>query len=96
MTPDEFQASLAAKTLDPALPPLLQALWHDAHGQWAQAHAIAQRLSGADAARLHAYLHRKEGDLDNAGYWYNLAGRPVPACTLDAEWHELAAAFATA
>jgi hypothetical protein len=41
------------------------------------------------------YLHRKEGDLDNAGYWYARAGRAVPACTLDAEWRELAAAFTT-
>jgi len=41
-------------------------------------------------AAVHAYLHRKEGDLSNAGYWYARAGRAMPVGTLEAEWRALA------
>ncbi len=70
----------------------LQALWHDAKGDWAQAHAAAQEDEGRDGAWVHAYLHREEGDVDNAAYWYARARRPVPApgVTLEAEWAEIA------
>ena len=95
MTPDEFQASLPLTSPAAGMPPLLLALWHDAHGQWHDAHAITQGLDGADAAWLHAYLHRKEGDAGNAAYWYQRAGRDMPECSLDAEWRALATAFAT-
>ncbi len=61
MTLDEFRQTLAAASAPP-LPPLLRALWHDAKGDWDEAHRIAQDVSGADGARVHAYLHRKEGD----------------------------------
>lgn len=96
MTADEFHASVHAATLPPAMPPLLEALWHDAHGDWHSAHAIAQRLDDDDAAWLHAYLHRKEGDAGNAAYWYRRAARAPASCTLAAEWQQLAAAFTTA
>ena len=59
------------------LSPLLQALWWDAKGNWRRAHAIAQEIETPDAAWVHAYLHRKEGDDWNAGYWYRRSGRPV-------------------
>jgi hypothetical protein len=41
---------------------------------------------------VHAYLHRKEGDIGNAGYWYSRAGRtlPAPDLTLNAEWTAIA------
>lgn len=74
-----------------ALAPLLHALWHDAHGDWERAHSIAQEIESADAAWLHAYLHRKEGDATNAGYWYRRAGRPIFNGSLHAEWTALAA-----
>lgn len=64
----------------------LQALWHDAHGDWDKAHAVAQQASHRDGDWVHAYLHRKEGDPGNAGYWYARAQRPMPDGTLDAEW----------
>jgi hypothetical protein len=38
---------------------------------------------------VHAYLHRKEGDLGNAGYWYRRAGQPVATTTLADEWAEI-------
>lgn len=72
------------------LPPLLYALWHDAHGDWNRAHSIAQDIVSPDAAWVHAYLHRKEGDPSNASYWYRQAGRPVFTESLHTEWTILA------
>jgi hypothetical protein len=77
------------------LPPLLAALWWDARGDWTRAHECAQSVEDADGAWVHAYLHRKEGDLGNADYWYRRAGRRRPTMTLDAEWAEIAVALGT-
>ncbi len=85
----EFQQSVARDVAPPAnASGALQALWHDARGDWDQAHTCAQEDGGRESAWVHAYLHRKEGDLANAGYWYARAGRPKPAAevTLEAEW----------
>ena len=70
----------------------LQALWHDGRGDWDGAHDCAQEDKSRDGSWVHAYLHRKEGDEGNAGYWYARAGRPVPAkgVTLEAEWAAIA------
>lgn len=73
------------------LPPLLHALWHEAHGDWERAHSITQTIETPDAAWVHAYLHRKEGDTFNAGYWYRRAGRSAFTGSLHAEWTALAA-----
>lgn len=72
------------------LTPLLRALWHEAHGDWERAHLITQEIETSDAAWVHAYLHRKEGDTFNAGYWYRRAGRLAFTGSLHAEWTELA------
>lgn len=90
MTPDDLAASAAAAAPPPGLALPLQALWWDAKGDWDQAHACAQQEPGAAGAAVHAYLHRKEGDLANAGYWYSRAGRPVFTGPLPAEWRALA------
>ncbi len=73
----------------------LQALWHDARGDWDAAHRAAQDDTGPMGAWVHAYLHRKEGDRANAGYWYRRAGKPEPAAdvTLEAEWEQIARAL---
>ena len=71
------------------LQPLLLALWHDAKGDWNTAHDIADGPPGKEAAWVHAYLHRKEGDDWNANYWYRRAGRKMPACSLEEEWEML-------
>ena len=73
------------------LSPLLHALWHEAHGDWERAHSITQSLETVDAAWMHAYLHRKEGDSFNAGYWYRRAGRSPFTGSLHTEWTALAA-----
>lgn len=90
---DEFLASLAGPT-PPDLPPALAALWWDRSGNWKRAHECAQSDEGADAAAVHGYLHRKDGDLSNARYWYARAGRNVAASSLDAEWTSLMEQFA--
>lgn len=73
-----------------------RALWHDARGDWDAAHAGAQEDASREGAWVHAYLHRKEGDLANAGYWYAQAGRPIPArsIALEVEWEAIARALA--
>jgi hypothetical protein len=95
----QFQESVARDSLPPpSASPALQALWHDARGDWEQAHACAQADEGRDAAWVHAYLHRKEGDHGNASYWYRRAGRPVPATdwALNEEWSQITRKLAAA
>ncbi len=87
------------RSLDEAAPPegislALQALWWDHRGDWQHAHQCAQDQGDAEGAAVHAYLHRKEGDLANARYWYARANRPVADGTLEQEWEELAALLA--
>ena len=94
MTLEEFKATLTAATAPP-VPPLLLALWHDARGDWDKAHAYAQDVDNPSGAWVHAYLHRKEGDLGNAGYWYRRANQPVATDSLDAEWNRITAALLT-
>lgn len=67
----------------------LQALWFDAKGMWEQAHDLIQHGTDKDAARIHAYLHRKEGDLGNADWWYRKAGLTRPQQSLAAEWEDM-------
>ena len=92
MTLDQFKDTLAAAT-PPSVAPLLLALWHDARGDWQEAHRLAQDIVDASGAWVHAYLHRKEGDLGNAGYWYRRANQPIATDSLDDEWKRIAAAL---
>ena len=68
------------------LSPALRALWEDAKGNWSAAHSIAQEIEDETGSWIHAYLHRKEGDLGNAGYWYRRAKQPTANDTLEEEW----------
>ena len=70
-----------------------QALWYEGKGDWNKAHELIQDLPDKSAAWIHAYLHRKEGDVWNADYWYNRAGRKRPSVSLDEEWEQIAAAM---
>ncbi|MCW2307401.1 hypothetical protein [Rhodobium gokarnense] len=90
MTVDEFAATLDAGTPPAGLSPALLGLWHAGRGEWTTAHEIVQDDDGRDAAWVHAWLHRDEGDTWNAGYWYRRAGRPVYSGALDEEWREIA------
>jgi hypothetical protein len=95
MSPAEFHRAAAAGAAGPPpdLGPALAALWHDARGDWDRAHAAAQEDGGPDGAWVHAYLHRKEGDGGNAGYWYRRAGRPTATGALEDEWTAIAGAL---
>jgi hypothetical protein len=93
MTLTELRASLREDAPPPGLPETVQALWHDARGDWDEAHRIAQDIHDADGSWVHAYLHRKEGDLSNASYWYRRAGRDRPSLALDEEWRQIAEAL---
>jgi hypothetical protein len=86
---EDFKKSLEDKNPPPNLPPLLKALWHDGRGDWQSAHELAQDVHTRDGSWIHAYLHRKEGDLANAGYWYSRAGKSVPSQSLEAEWESI-------
>jgi len=88
-----FRDSLANAEPPPGLPPALAALWWDAKGDWDRAHEHAQEREDADGMRVHAYLHRKEGDEPNAHYWYRRAAATPSTLSLDAEWEELARGF---
>ena len=89
----DFRDSLLKSTPPDGLGSLLRALWHDAKGDWSRAHEIVQDEEGRDAAWVHAYLHRKEGDLANAGYWYRRAGKSACETSLEDEWEAIAAAL---
>ena len=82
----EFKAALKNSKPPAGLPPALTALWRAGKDDWDAAHRIVMDEAGKDCAWVHAYLHRVEGDLDNAGYWYRKAGRPVATCPLAEEW----------
>jgi hypothetical protein len=86
----EFMDSLDQDNCPSALEPCLRALWYDAKGEWHTAHEIVQEIDDAMAARIHAYLHRKEGDDWNARYWHRRAGSVFPAkMSLHEEWNSL-------
>lgn len=87
------------KSLSNDNPPLVKdeckALWFEAKGDWDKAHKIVQDLSSKEAAWVHAYLHRKEGDEGNAGYWYRRAGKNFSNLSLDKEWEEITGSLLT-
>jgi len=89
----EFRKSLSLDAPPKSLSLALAGLWWDAKGDWEKAHESAQQDEGPAGAWVHAYLHRKEGDLSNAGYWYNRAGKSPSKTTLTAEWDEISAAL---
>jgi len=93
LTFTSFKASLAGTEPPAGLDPTLVALWHDGRGDWDAAHRVAQDIETPAGSWIHAYLHRKEGDEANAGYWYRRAGKPVARTSLDAEWAQIVEAL---
>ena len=89
----DFKASLSDAAPARRSAPPLAALWWAAKGNWDTAHKIVQDEETRDAAWVHAYLHRVEGDLGNAGYWYRQAGQPVATDSLETEWARIASAL---
>lgn len=97
MTLQEFKATLTQTAPAADLSVALRALWQDGQGNWDAAHKLVQSCEGqAQCDWVHAYLHRKEGDLNNAGYWYRRAQQPVSSAALEAEWAAIATALLAA
>lgn len=93
MTPAAFKRSLAKAKPPAGLSTPLTGLWWAGRGDWDKAHKLVMGNEGADSAWVHAYLHRVEGDLDNARYWYRQARKKPATQDLAAEWATIAAAL---
>lgn len=89
MTVEAFRASLSQPAPPAELSHALAGLWWDAKGDWTRAHESAQQDEGPSGSWVHAYLHRKEGDIANASYWYRRAGKPVTSGPLEDEWRAI-------
>lgn len=88
---EDFTSAIAqGKPCPSSLPPALQGLWIDRQGNWDQAHQIVQDANDQESAWVHAYLHREEGDIGNARYWYRRAGKPASQTSLAIEWEDIA------
>lgn len=90
---ESFKSSIASDEKPSGLSPALQALWYDGLGDWGKAHSLIDHLSDPISAHIHAYLHRKEGDIWNADYWYARANRVRPTHSLEDEWDALVAEY---
>lgn len=90
---EEYLKLKDSGTVPDDIPSLLQSLLLDAAGDWDSAHKIAQKEINNDGAWVHAYLHRKEGDLLNASYWYRIAEKSMPDMSLEEEWEYIAMAL---
>ena len=92
MTIEDFKKTVEG-TIPAGLSKYLQALWHDRVGDWNKAHEVSQEIHDSAGYWIHAYLHRKEGDYANAGYWYIRAEKELPDYSLEQEWTELVLKF---
>ena len=86
MTLAEFKQSQSKARPPAGLSVALTALWWAGKDDWDKAHTIVMDEGGKDCAWVHAYLHRVEGDADNARYWYKQAGKPAASGPLPIEW----------
>ena len=89
MTFEAFKQSLLNQDAPAINSAYLLSLWYDAKGDWEKAHHIIQEIDDQTAAWIHAYLHRKEGDIGNADYWYTRAKRKRPGSSTEDEWKDI-------
>ena len=89
MTYDEFILTIENDELPSHFPVYIQALWYDAKNDWPKAHSLIDSLDDRNSCLVHAYLHRKEGDLSNADYWYRRAHKTLPELSLQEEWKNI-------
>jgi hypothetical protein len=93
MVYEKFTDSLSLKDPPNDISIYLKSLWYDAKGDWNKAHEIIQNIEDKTASWIHAYLHRKEGDIGNADYWYRRAGKIRPDNSLETEWENIVKAL---
>lgn len=84
-----LKQSLSTDTPPASVSDYVKALWYDAKNDWQSAHKLIQDLPDKNASWIHAYLHRKEGDIGNADYWYSKAGKRRPTLSLSEEWEQI-------
>jgi hypothetical protein len=96
VTPNDYNQSLSYDAPPSDLSPPLEALWWAKRGDWDKAHRLVQDEASRPAAWVHAYLHRVEGDLGNARYWYGQARKPPASGDLDSEWKQMVEALLAA
>jgi len=89
----DFKSSLSGDVPPEELSVYSKALWWAGRGNWERSHDLIQNVNDQQAARIHAYLHRFEGDLSNAQYWYSKANTSMPGATIDQEWENLVIQF---
>ena len=95
-TIEAFRSSVSAAAPPADVGPALEALWWLKRGDWGRAHQCVQGHEGeADCDWVHAHLHRQEGDMSNAQYWYRRADKPVSGVSLQDEWSEIVASMLT-
>jgi hypothetical protein len=90
VTFEQFKATLAREGPPAELDAPLAALWWMAKGDWQRAHGFVDHAAGRNEAWVHAHLHRVEGDLANARYWYGEARREPATGSLAAEREQIA------
>lgn len=89
----DFKQSLTQATPPANLSTALEALWQAGKNDWHASHDLLQNDNSANGSWVHAYLHREEGDIPNARYWYSRAGKTLPDTSLEEEWDDIAAAL---
>ena len=74
-----------------------RALAHLRRREWQKAHELVMDLGDKVAYHMHGLVHRLEGDMENARYWYAKAGVPIPrSLRLAAELKKIEAELETA
>lgn len=91
MTEDEFRKSLVNQTPPTSISTALTALWWQKNGNWEKAHEAAQSGNSQYDAWVHGLLHREEGDLSNAHFWYRRANQKISSAPLSEEWDNIVA-----
>lgn len=86
---ENFKQSINSSTPPTNSSVYLQAMWYDGNGNWDKAHHLVDSLEDSTACWVHAYLHRKEGDIWNADYWYRKASKKRPDISLEQEWETI-------
>jgi hypothetical protein len=89
----QFTAALKADAPPAGSSKVLEALWYAGKNEWSEAHAIAKDIESKEGYWVHAYLHRQEGDLGNANYWYRRADKTMSLNSLEKEWEEIVTAL---
>lgn len=92
-TLEDFKETLSFPEPPEEMNNLLQALWFDAKGDWETAHELIQSVYTNEGAWVHAYLHRKEGNMDNASHWYEKAGKAISKKSFEEEWLSILGEF---